>query len=99
MLEAQRRAIESVAPGVSFEAVHEEALRVLVDGLRELGAVGGSTDEVIQQGTYRSFYMHRTSHWLGMDVHDVGKYRSPDRPPPPRAGDGADRRAGTVFCR
>jgi Xaa-Pro aminopeptidase len=80
VLEAQRRAIESVAPGVSFEAVHEKALRVLVDGLRELEAVAGSTDEVIEQGTYRPFYMHRTSHWLGMDVHDVGKYRSPEGP-------------------
>ncbi|MGH7803129.1 MAG: M24 family metallopeptidase, partial [Candidatus Binatia bacterium] len=80
VLESQRRAIERVAPGVSFEAVHEEALRVLVDGLRDLGAVTGSTDEVLQTGGYRPFYMHRTSHWLGMDVHDVGKYRSPEGP-------------------
>jgi Xaa-Pro aminopeptidase len=80
VLEAQRRAIERVSPGVTFDAVHDEALRVLVDGLRELGALSGTTEEAIEHATYRPFYMHRTSHWLGMDVHDVGKYRSPSGP-------------------
>jgi len=46
-----------------------------VDGMREVGLVKGSAEEVIEQGSYRRFYMHRTSHWLGMDVHDVGLYR------------------------
>ena len=80
VLESQKKAIDHVRPGVSFDAVHDVALRVLVDGLRDLGVLSGSTDEAVEKGTYRPFYMHRTSHWLGMDVHDVGKYRSPDGP-------------------
>ena len=48
---------------------------ILIDGLRDLGLLFGSTESILEQGDYRQFYMHRTSHWLGMDVHDVGKYR------------------------
>ena len=80
VLAAQKAGIESVVPGKTFEDVHDAALRVLVDGLRTLGVLSESVDEAIEKGTYRPFYMHRTSHWLGMDVHDVGKYRVADRP-------------------
>src|SRR5206468_2684770 len=59
--------------------VHDAALRVLVEGLRSLGVLSVSLDEAIEKGAYRPFYMHRTSHWLGMDVHDVGKYRLGDK--------------------
>jgi len=75
VLEAQRMAIEAVRPGIAFDVPHEIAVRTLVDGMRELRLLSGSTDELIGAGAYRRFYMHRTSHWLGMDVHDVGLYR------------------------
>jgi len=74
VLAAQLAAIDAVRPGATLEEVHFAALVVLVDGLIELGLCKGSRDEVIATGTYRPYYMHRTSHWLGMDVHDVGRY-------------------------
>jgi len=80
VLAAQQAAIDKVAPGVTFDDVHDAALRVLVDGLRSLGALSMPAAEVIEKAAYRPFYMHRTSHWLGMDVHDVGKYRLDDKP-------------------
>ncbi len=73
--EAQRQAIELVAPGVRFIDVHQKALRVLVDGLRHLGVLDGRADKIIKDGSYQPYFMHATSHWLGLDVHDVGAYR------------------------
>jgi Xaa-Pro aminopeptidase len=55
--------------------VHHTAVRVLVEGLLELGLLSGERDGIIEQGAYRHLYMHRTGHWLGLDVHDVGAYR------------------------
>ncbi len=75
VLDAQLSAIEVIKPGARFEDPHEVAVKVLVDGMRTLGILQGSAEEIIDKGTYRRFYMHRTSHWLGMDVHDVGLYR------------------------
>ena len=75
VLAAQMKAIEIIKPGIRFDDPHDAALRILVDGMREHGLLKGSTDEIIASGTYRRYYMHRTSHWLGMDVHDVGLYR------------------------
>lgn len=75
VLTAQKRAIEMIRPGVGFDDVHQHATEILIDGLRDLGLLSGSTESILEQGDYRQFYMHRTSHWLGMDVHDVGKYR------------------------
>jgi Xaa-Pro aminopeptidase len=75
VLAAQEAAVDSVAPGFSAEGVHGTALRVLVAGLLDLGLLAGSLDGVIEQGAYRHLYMHRTGHWLGLDVHDVGAYR------------------------
>jgi len=75
VLDAQLKAIEAIKPGVRFDDPHEVALKILVDGMRHLGLLHGSTEEIIKSGDYRRFYMHRTSHWLGMDVHDVGLYR------------------------
>ena len=75
VLAAQMKAIELIKPGIRFDDPHEAALRILVDGMRELGLLKGSSDEIIASGSYRRYYMHRTSHWLGMDVHDVGLYR------------------------
>lgn len=73
--EAQRQAIELVAPGMRFTDVHQKALRLLVDGLRHLGVLDGRADKIIKDGSYQPYFMHATSHWLGLDVHDVGAYR------------------------
>jgi len=75
VLTAQKEAIVMVKPGVKFDDVHARATEVLVDGLRTFGLLSGDTKEIIEKGDHRKFYMHRTSHWLGMDVHDVGKYK------------------------
>jgi Xaa-Pro aminopeptidase len=80
VLAAQEAAIAAVAPNVPFDVPHKRALDVLVDGLLELGLLSGGHDEAIESGAYRTFFMHRTSHWLGMDVHDVGVYRVGDAP-------------------
>jgi Xaa-Pro aminopeptidase len=74
VLEAQVKACEAVRPGVTLEDVHHAALNVLVDGLIELGVIEGDRDRAIASGDYKPYYMHRTSHWIGMDVHDVGAY-------------------------
>ena len=75
VLTAQKQAIEMVKPGVRFDDVHNCATEILINGLRDLGLLSGSTESILEKGDYRQFYMHRTSHWLGMDVHDVGKYK------------------------
>ena len=75
VLSAQKHAIAMIRPGVGFDDVHQCATEILIDGLRDLDLLSGSTEDILEQGDYRQFYMHRTSHWLGMDVHDVGKYR------------------------
>ncbi len=74
VLEAQKRAIDHCRPGRTFESVHDLTVKVLVEGLVELGLLEGEVDTLIEQETFKRFYMHRTSHWLGMDVHDVGSY-------------------------
>jgi Xaa-Pro aminopeptidase len=75
VLTAQKEAIAMTKPGVKFDDVHMRATEILVDGLRGFGLLSGDTKEIIEKGDHRKFYMHRTSHWLGMDVHDVGKYK------------------------
>lgn len=71
---ARLRAVERVAPGVRIDSVHHAALRELVTGLREMGVLDGSEDEVIEEREYRRYFPHNTSHWIGMDVHDPGDY-------------------------
>ncbi len=75
VLTAQKQAIDMVCPGVRFSEVHQRATEILVDRLREFGILSGQTKEIIEKGEHRRFFMHGTSHWLGMDVHDVGKYK------------------------
>ena len=75
VLEAQRQATELIAPGVRFDAVHERAQRVLTVGLRELGVLSGRLPTLLKERASAPYFMHGTSHWLGMDVHDVGRYR------------------------
>jgi Xaa-Pro aminopeptidase len=74
VLAAQHAAIATVRPGAGFTDAHDAALRVLIDGLRELSLLTGTFEEILASRSYRRFYMHRTGHWLGMDVHDVGAY-------------------------
>jgi Xaa-Pro aminopeptidase len=80
VLAAQEAAVAAVQPGATAEGVHDTALRVLVDGLLQLGLLQGSVDGLMEQGAYRHLYMHRTGHWLGLDVHDVGAYRLGEHP-------------------
>lgn len=79
VLAAQQAAIAKVAPGNRWNEPHDAAVRVLTRGLVRLGLLKGDVRELIHSGAYRHFYMHRTGHWLGMDVHDVGDYRIGDR--------------------
>ncbi len=75
VLAAQLAAIAEARPGVTLEALHSTALHVLVDALHRLGLIAEPVDEAIEKERYKRFYMHRTSHWLGRDVHDVGRYK------------------------
>ena len=75
VLDAQLAAIRQVQAGNHWNAPHLAAVRVLTRGLIKLGILKGKPAELIKQGAYRRFYMHRTGHWLGMDVHDVGDYK------------------------
>jgi len=75
VLAAQTASINTAKPKKSWNAPHEAALRVLAQGFIDLKLCKGSVDEVIETESYKRFYMHRTGHWLGMDVHDVGDYK------------------------
>jgi Xaa-Pro aminopeptidase len=76
VLEAQRQAIEKVQPGNPYNQFHDTAVEAIVDGLLDLGLLVGNKEEIITEQKYKPFYMHRTGHWLGLDVHDVGLYKS-----------------------
>ncbi len=76
VLASQLKAIEAVHPGNSFNDPHQAAVRVLVDGLIDVGLLSGDADGIIESGAYKRYYMHRTGHWLGLDVHDAGEYGS-----------------------
>ena len=75
VLAAQAAAIGAVKIGASWDDPHLAALKVLVQGMIYLGLCAGSVDGVLESGDYKRFYMHKTGHWLGMDVHDVGDYK------------------------
>jgi Xaa-Pro aminopeptidase len=75
VLAAQAEAIATVKPGNAWSAPHEAALRVLAQGFIDFGLCQGSIDQVLQSEDYKRFYMHRTGHWLGLDVHDAGEYK------------------------
>ena len=80
VLDAQLASIAAVKPGVPYTYVHDVTVRVLADGLVRLGLIEGPLDTAISEGRYKPYYMHRTSHWLGMDVHDVGDYFTDKQP-------------------
>ena len=85
VLAAQEAAIAATRPGRRFMEPHDAAVRVLAQGMLEVGLLDrkkhGRLDDVIASGAYRQFYMHRTGHWLGMDVHDCGDYTEPGSRP------------------
>jgi len=84
VLAAQYAAVDATRAGVSFDAPHEAAVRVLSQGLLDTGIIDrnqfATVDDVIAERAYQRFYMHRTGHWLGMDVHDAGDYRDANAP-------------------
>jgi Xaa-Pro aminopeptidase len=86
VLRAQQAGIAAAQPGAPFDGVHKASLRVIVEGLVELGILEGDVDTLIDDDAYRPFFMHGTSHWLGMDVHDVGRYRDGEDSVPLRPG-------------
>jgi Xaa-Pro aminopeptidase len=86
VLAAQADAIAAVAPGKGFSDPHDAAVRTLAQGMIDLGLLQGSLDSVIETGAYRRFYMHRTGHWLGLDVHDAGEYGAEGRWKPLASG-------------
>ena len=75
VLAAQAAALDVSRPGGHWNAPHEAALRIIAQGLIDLKLCSGSLDAVLESESYKRFYMHRTGHWLGMDVHDVGDYK------------------------
>jgi Xaa-Pro aminopeptidase len=75
VLDARAAALERVRPGARWNEPHEAAVRVLTQGLIGLGLLKGKLDKQIEKERYKRFFMHRTGHWLGMDVHDVGNYK------------------------
>lgn len=75
VLDSQYAAIEQVQPGNHWNEPHEAAVKVLTKGLIKLGLIKGTPAKAIKEESYKKFYMHRTGHWLGMDVHDVGDYK------------------------
>jgi Xaa-Pro aminopeptidase len=78
VLAAQAAAIAAARPGNTWDAPHDAALRILAQGFIDLKLCRGSVDSVLESESYKRFYMHRTGHWLGMDVHDVGDYKVDD---------------------
>ncbi|MBD1826543.1 aminopeptidase P N-terminal domain-containing protein [Microcoleus vaginatus GB1-A2] len=86
VLQAQLQAISQVYPGNPYSKIHETAVRVLVEGLMDLKLLVGDIEEIIKEEKYKPFYMHRTGHWLGLDVHDVGVYQYGENPQVLQAG-------------
>ncbi len=74
VLDTQVEAVEMVKPGITIDDIHNHCVRRLTEGMIALGLLGGSVDDRVSDQSYRKFYMHGTSHWLGLDVHDVGAY-------------------------
>ncbi|HIK12308.1 MAG TPA: aminopeptidase P N-terminal domain-containing protein [Oscillatoriaceae cyanobacterium M33_DOE_052] len=80
VLAAQEAALSDIQPGKPYGQIHETAVRVIVEGLMEIGLLAGDIEEIIKEEKYKPFYMHRTGHWLGLDVHDVGVYQYGENP-------------------
>ena len=79
VLAAQLEAIAAVRVGNHWNQPHDVTVRIITEGLVDLGLLDGEVNELIETGAFRDFYMHRAGHWLGMDVHDVGDYKVDDQ--------------------
>ncbi|MCV6613356.1 MAG: Xaa-Pro aminopeptidase [Cellvibrionaceae bacterium] len=79
VLKANQAAIAEAVPGNHWDKPHEVSVRIITEGLVELGLLEGDVDQLIEAAAFRRFYMHRVGHWLGLDVHDVGDYRVDDQ--------------------
>jgi len=79
VLASQAAAIAAALPGNSWDVPHSAALRILAQGFIDLKLCHGTVDSVLESESYKKYYMHRTGHWLGMDVHDVGDYKLGDQ--------------------
>lgn len=79
LLKAQIKAIELFKPGISIKEVNEQVIKIMVEGLKQLGILSGTIESLIEQKAYSQFYMHGLGHWLGIDVHDVGDYKTVGR--------------------
>lgn len=86
VLGVQIRAVDAIRPGVTLLEIHDDVVRGLTEGLIKLGLLEGEVQARIDDDSYRRFYLHSTSHWLGLDVHDVGPYRRDNEPLPLRPG-------------
>ena len=86
VLEAQLAGLELCKPGNTLPQIHDATTRKLCEGLVSLGILSGTIDDIMEAESYRPYYMHSTSHWLGLDVHDAGYYTSGDEPRALEAG-------------
>jgi Xaa-Pro aminopeptidase len=80
VLAAQDAALDLCKPGATLVEIHDAAVRLITEGLVDMGLLSGRVDDLVADESYRRYYMHNTSHWLGLDVHDVGSYRLEGRP-------------------
>lgn len=74
VLDAQKRAIEACVVGETFDGVHQLTARILTEGMVKIGLLEGDIDTLIKEEGYKRYFLHKTSHWMGLDVHDVGRY-------------------------
>ncbi len=86
VLATQKSAIEMVRPGITIDEIHDHCVKQLAEAMVELGLLAGPADERVRDQAYRKFFMHGTSHWLGLDVHDAGAYTQQGKPRPLAAG-------------
>jgi len=82
VLAAQLASLEAAKPGATLPEIHQASVRKLTEGMLSLGLLSGDVDDLIKSEGYRKYYMHGTSHWLGLDVHDVGPYTVGGKPRP-----------------
>jgi Xaa-Pro aminopeptidase len=80
VLRAQERSIEATRPGATLDEIHDASVQVITEGLVEMGLCEGPVDVAIREERYKRYFMHKTSHYLGMDVHDVGRYHVGGKP-------------------
>jgi Xaa-Pro aminopeptidase len=86
VLDVEEQCIAACRPGATVDGIHQLAVELLTEGMVRLGLLSGDPKQLIESGAYKRFYMHRTSHWLGLDVHDVGAYAVGGAPRPLEPG-------------